>query len=101
MAVPVRKGAVAGQERHLLRFPATSLRRDGTVVEGRLQMGDFTEGLELRCSRCRGVAERCTVCGRLLNVGAVRCAVDGGHHHEACDAERRRRLLGVAPRSEA
>jgi hypothetical protein len=55
-------------------------------------MGDLTEGLELRCSRCRAIADVCSVCGDALGVGEVRCAPEG-HHHEHCEDERRRRLI--------
>lgn len=56
---------------------------------------DLTEGLELRCSKCRAVVDACSVCHGSLGVGAARCAMmDGGdHHHESCDAERKRRAL--------
>jgi hypothetical protein len=68
-----------------------------------MSMGDLTEGLELRCSQCRGIVETCAVCGAGLGVGVARCAMkDGaGHHHESCDAERKRRMLMRVERSSA
>jgi hypothetical protein len=64
-------------------------------------MGDLTEGLELRCSQCREIVHACSVCGAGLGVGGARCAMkeDAGHHHESCDAERRRRILLGAERT--
>lgn len=57
-------------------------------------MGDLTEGLELRCSRCRAVVEACSVCSDPLIVGEVHCARET-HHHAHCDAEHRRRLVSA------
>jgi hypothetical protein len=58
-------------------------------------MEDLTVGLELRCSQCRAIVDACSVCGAGLGVGVARCAMKehAGHHHESCDAERRRLLL--------
>jgi len=66
-------------------------------------MGDLTEGLELRCSQCRSIVESCSVCGAGLGVGVARCAMKdhAGHHHESCEAERKRRLLMRVVRTSA
>jgi hypothetical protein len=59
--------------------------------------GDLTEGLELRCSLCRAIADACSVCGMTLNVGEVRC-VHGEHHHAGCEtAHRRKRTIAADP----